>query len=69
VIISNGCDREDDPTRPDEDFIIYYDLCHDYLGPKLIPHQLPPPSGSGSGVDGRATRPGSCIAGLFSTSA
>lgn len=67
VIVSNACDREDDPERPDEDFIIYYDLSHDYLGPKPIPHQLPQaPSG---GVNAGATRPGSCIAGLFSTSA
>jgi hypothetical protein len=66
VIISNACDREDDPERPDEDFIIYYDLSHDYLGPKLIPHQLP--QGPPSGVNASATQPGSCIAGLFRTS-
>jgi len=66
VIISNACDREDDPERPDEDFIIYYDLSHDYLGPKLIPHQLP--QTQRSGVNAGATQPGSCIAGLFSSS-
>jgi hypothetical protein len=68
VIISNGCDRAEDPQRPDEDFIIYYDLCHDYPGPKLIPFQLPPVP-PGGGVDAGATRPGSCIAGLFRASA
>jgi hypothetical protein len=67
VIVSNACDREDDPERPDEDFIIYYDLSHDYPGPKLIPHQVS--AAQGGGVNASATRPGSCIAGLFRTSA
>jgi hypothetical protein len=67
VILSNACDREEDPTRPDGDFIIYYDFSHDYQGPKLIPHPIPP--GSSSGFNASATTPGSCIAGLFSESA
>jgi hypothetical protein len=67
VILSNACEREDDPERPDEDFILYYDLAHDYLGPKPIPHQIP--QAQSHGVNAGATRPGSCIAGLFTTSA
>jgi len=66
LILSNGCDREEDPNRPDGDFIIYYDLSHDYQGPKYIPHPIT--SAPPSGVNAGATTPGSCIAGLFNGS-
>jgi hypothetical protein len=67
VILSNGCDREEGLARPDEDFIIYYDFCRDYHGPKYIPYpaQLP----GVPGVNASATTIGSCIAGLFNKSA
>ena len=40
LLIKNRCERPSDPTKPDNDFVIYYDLSFNYNGPKPIPYPV-----------------------------
>ena len=65
VILRNRCHQPDQPGQPDNDFVIYYDLSHNYNGPKFIPYQMVPVTPLGVEVEGPATFGGGCIAGRF----
>lgn len=65
LFLRNRCDRPEQLGQPDNDFVIYYDLSHEYKGPKLIPYQMVPVTPPGVEVEGPATFGGGCIAGRF----